>query len=110
MLTPDGTKYRIRYSSLRMIDDFYDPRYRKNCLVTIQKEDYVFFGIARCKLSVDRFVKKEGHRIALERAQEACQLDPLASFFLNSEGTLGYTHVRFVKTLLKHFESLDTKE
>lgn len=116
--TSNGTKYRVRYASPRAGADLFAPRHRKNCLVTIQKEDFVYFGIARCKLSVDNFSKKEGRELALDRAERAgtsCTSEsnnyiPSGLFFISKNGTMGYCSVRYIKTLLKHFETLDTKE
>lgn len=119
--TSTGLKYRVRYASPRAgaYKDLFAPRHRKNCLVTIQKEEYVFFGIARCKLSVDNFSKKEGRELALRRAigfLDVCglktdsSLSGLASFYLDPKGEMGYCSVKYVKTLLKHFEGLDTKD
>lgn len=113
--TTNGQTYRIRYSSPNTKNNLiYVPRHRKNCLVTIEKGEgkdrYVYFGIARCKLSVDRFSKKEGRLLALSRAEEALIIPKVASFYLSEDGTKGYVHVRYVRSLLKHFESLDARE
>lgn len=114
MQTASGLKYRVRYGyqqkevkgTLR-----YYP-HPKNVLVTIPSgKDYVFFGIARCKLSADNFRKKEGRELALNRALQFFNNDTtgLAAFYLSGDGTRGYCHVRYVRTLLRHFEGLDQK-
>ena len=123
--TTDGKKYRVRYASVPKRNaseiDWYN-LLRKNVLVTIEqgsgKDRFVFFGIARCKLSADNFSKKEGRELALSRALkflDICDslgddsLTGLASFYLDDEGARGYCKVRYVKTLLRHFEGLDQK-
>jgi len=113
MLTPDGTKYRIRYSRPYRPSrgDVVRP---KNTLVTVQDGEYVFFGIARCNWSAkstDVFNRKEGREIALDRALKARSVNVAtnSSFCLNGDGTYGYCRVKLVKTLLKHFESLDNE-
>lgn len=115
--TKDGQKYRVRYSR-HTIPWAPNKSHYRNTLVTIQKGDcktgHIYFGIARCKLSTDHFEKKVGRELALSRAEEADRhfsnsTVPRGLFFLDSGGICGYVHVKYVKTLLRHFESLDTK-
>ena len=114
--TKDGTKYRIRYGG-HSYRDAYCKVNPRNTLVTIEigsgENRYVYFGIARCKLSVDNFRKKEGRELALSRAEESMKLytDLLdIDFLLSVGGTMGFCSVKYVRSLLKHFESLDVKE
>lgn len=114
--TSTGQKYRIRYGfqQKEIVSQKGAHRYQrrtKNALVTIQQGNHVYFGIARCKLSTDIFKKKLGRELALIRAQDSFNYYATAAetsmFCLNKDGTAGYCSVRYVKTLLKHFESLD---
>ena|SRR3990167_1117980 len=116
MQTPDGRKYRVRYAG-HSYRDAYCKLNPRNTLVTIEagsgQHRYVFFGIARCKLSTDVFRKKEGRELALSRAEESMKLytDLLdIDFLLSVGGTMGFCSVKYVRSLLKHFESLDVKE
>lgn len=127
MKTTTDEKYRVRYGWVYEkgdeFKDSYSFRHRKNVLVTIQKNDFVFFGIARCKLPQDHFRKVEGRELALARAQNSVNstnmgkdtdaygaLQPRASFYLDSSELMGYCKVKYVKTLLQHFENLDQKK
>ena len=96
--------YRIRYSKT------------KNCLVTIQHGDFVYFGIARCNTKADNFNKKFGREIALNRAVKAVNyfqemeifdwslLDTPMYSDTNLYGVLPVTEVR---KLLRDFEIID---
>lgn len=119
--TSIGLKYRVRYGGYSY-RDAYSKVNPRNTLVTIEKsfekDRYVYFGIARCKLTVDRFTKKEGRELALSRAEEIMKDFDLvygdtpvvvADFYLKEGGTMGWCAVKYVKTLLRHFESLDQK-
>lgn len=93
----------------------------KNCLVTHQPEnsDYIYFGIARCKLSVDNFRKVEGRNLAVQRMKESVNMyskskfesstgqHEKSDFYLQEGGMRGVVHIRYIRTLLKHFETLE---
>lgn len=111
--TKDGQKYRVRYGGYSYRDAWskINPR---NTMVTIEKgtgkDRYIYFGIARCKLSTDRFQKKLGRELALVRAEEAIKENVQVGFYLSKDGTKGSCKIQYVRSLLKHFESLDVKE
>ena len=114
MQTETGQKYRVRYGRQIKWGKPRETVIPKNVLVTIQPPDckFVFFGIARCKLSVDHFSKKEGREIALTRALDAQKSYPVQGeqdFLLSHGGSMGFVAVKYVRTLLRHFEGLDQK-
>jgi hypothetical protein len=58
----------------------------KNTLVAILDGDDVYFGIARCHLRVDTFVKKMGREAALNRATK--MMKAVATCLTNEEANL----------------------
>ena len=104
--------YKIRYSR-------HDPcalgsckehvKQPKDTLITIQDGPVIYFGIARCKRSVDNFRKSEGRKLALDRAlfaKTGLSWPTMSTFYLDETGLLGYCQISYVKLLLKYFESL----
>ena len=102
-------KYRIRYS--RSLRGRTETVVLRNSLVTIQKGDYVFFGIARCNRK-DLFKKTLGRELALNRALDSTtsyKAPETASVHISDDGTMGWCNVKYVRTILRHFEGLDQK-
>lgn len=96
----------------------------KNTLVTIRDDDRVYFGIARCHLTLDNFKKDTGKHIALGRAElamEEYKNSLLTS--MSSNGTLelvdekdtfvahgflrGVISAGRIEELLKYFKDID---
>ena len=103
MKTDAGQKYRIRYGYQQprgyLLPDKSEP---KSTLITIQEGFYIYFGIARCNLRADRFVKKVGRELALSRSESALKsyfpnaIEKAPSFVLNSDGLSGYCSLKRV--------------
>lgn len=116
MQTTDGQKYRVRYSGYSDRDPLLKLSTYRNLspqrtLVTLQKGDTVYFGIARCNLKADKFEKKIGRALALCRALEAVDLQNVmvivdtGTFYIDKTGLRGWVNVKLVKVLLRYFET-----
>lgn len=88
---------------------------KKNTLFGYVVEDLgvVFFGIARCRLRNDMFVKKTGRLIARERAKKLIHLArttdmPLNQDFFISEGFKnGYCKLENLQKMKDFFDHID---
>ena len=91
-----------------------DKQHRKNTLVTMQQDDVIYFGIARCNHhACDEFRKDRGKVIAKARAIRATleqQLDNNddKSIMLHETGLRGHTDKKNVRNLLDYFDNIDT--
>lgn len=111
MLT-NTTREMVRYSKI-------DNGQKKNVLFTFRKNDSVFFGVARCRLQVDKFDKELGLTIAKGRALKALELlEKQGSFLLKdqdqiefvgsireAEPTKGFVKLENIKSLIAWFKS-----
>jgi hypothetical protein len=84
----------------------------KNTMVTIRKDDTIYFGIARCRLNADVAVKEEGKRLAAFRANIAASGVAGAwtidnSLFVHKTGVFGQVNIAEVKKLLEYFDNID---
>jgi hypothetical protein len=89
----------------------------KNTLVTLRDGDTIYFGIARCRLTMDMATKEEGKRWASYRAlQAATDKNLLAdknigemdgTLLVHRDGLLGKVHVESVEKLLNYFDNID---
>ncbi len=97
---------RVRYGRVA------DTHLPKNTLVTIRKDDTVYFGISRCRLSADRFTKEEGKRRAKQRADIAASNVAGAwtidgSFYVHKSGVFGQVAADDIIKLLTYFRNVD---
>jgi hypothetical protein len=99
-------EFRVRYSRIR--------NGLKNTLVTVRDGDKVFFGISRCNIKKDTFIKKFGVEVARGRVDLAVQeVNALGLSFdgdrnLIATGNLrGVVKLENVKELLNLFEDLE---
>lgn len=84
----------------------------KNTLVTVRKEDRVYFGISRCLLSEDRPKKSEGREEAKRKLQKALsEADDDwrqdGSLLIHSTGHFGVVSADEVPRLLEYFRNVD---
>jgi len=98
---------RVRYGRIG------DTRVPKNTLVTVRKDDTVYFGIARCRVNADKFAKDKGVELAKLRANIAqqnptgdCKVDGTLS--IHRSGVFGQVDVTEIKKLLTYFDNIDT--
>lgn len=90
-----------------------DTREPKNTLVTVRKDDQIYFGISRCRITHDKFNKEEGLKLARLRANVAIA-DPKGKwtiddkdFRLHSSGLFGSVNINAVGELLDYFNNID---
>jgi len=110
---------RTRYSRPERKNPWDDKGPGKNTLVTKRIGDILLFGIARCNLHLDTFVKKEGRKEAIKRLADAQKLteewaehlaqDPPGHLMMitSSDGLSGVCSVSIVRGLIQHFEKID---
>ena len=87
----------------------------KNCLVSIQRGDWIYFGISRCNTRFDLVRKKQGRLLAESRAAALLAADTDAThlakeppaFIINSDKLSGVCHVSFVKLALVYFDEIE---
>jgi hypothetical protein len=101
---------RVRYSNI----NGSKTKAHKNTLLTMSKNDLIFFGIARCNLeSGDKFSKKMGKALAVERllAIRTGFLDggdiSTTGLYRSRNMLSGWCTVDSVSELLKHFHAID---
>ncbi|MFA5024151.1 MAG: hypothetical protein WC523_04305 [Patescibacteria group bacterium] len=115
---------RVRYSwnkkvELKKVEDNSDDgivkfkkvikRSPKNTLVTIRDNNSIYFGIARCKLSVSIMDKKEGKYGATTRAQSAKDSYSTVheALYIDDSGLSGRVEIDNIVKLLEYFDNLD---
>ena len=103
-----GVQMRVRYSR--------NGKLCKNTLFTLNDGNVIIFGIARCNLDIgDRFTKKRGKILAVERAlalqKVVCnsKLSYGSGVFPVANMLSGWCSIYSVKDLLQHFNTIDTK-
>ena len=100
---------RVRYSRL---DEKRSP---KNTLYTRLEGENLYFGIARCNVKLDTFVRSVGTHIAEERAKRALSdasetnYSTLGTLTLHSSGLRGVVSRSNVKELIEYFRSVDER-
>jgi len=85
----------------------------KNTLVTIQSNDTVFFGIARCGPN-DTPTKVDGKKIARSRALSAIKGSDsfntdIGNLRVHKSGLIGFVRVDKVQSLLEYFDKVDVE-
>lgn len=97
---------RVRYGRVD------NTRLPKNTLVTIRRDDMIYFGISRCRLDADRFTKEDGKRLAKQRADIAASgvagawtID--GSFYVHKSEVFGQVAVEDISKLLDYFQNID---
>jgi hypothetical protein len=103
-MNKEEKQMRVRYGRL-------EDRSPKNTLVTIKKDNFVYFGIARCNSKLDTFYKSIGTHIAEQRAQLAVSDIGMYSYHdgieIHRSGVRGNTEVENIKSLISYFENID---
>ena len=89
----------------------------KNTLVTLRDGDTIYFGIARCRLTMDVAIKEEGKRWASYRALQAATGKELlhnenlgevsGTMLVHKDGLLGKVNVEEVEKLLNYFDNIE---
>jgi len=80
---------------------------RKNCLITIRRGDYIYFGIARCNLKADKYERDKGYNIAMDRALDAMDNEPRGvSSYVDTHGVYGKYRDKDAKNLIRYFEKM----
>jgi len=103
---------RVRYSRESRKD-----RTPKNTLVTLRRDETVYFGIARCnRIAGDTFKRQGpsgGSTIAQVRLQLALEDNPASlvnrgNVWIHPKGLRGQVNVANVKELIEFFNNVDT--
>ena len=109
-LRPSNTRsVRVRYSRL---DEKRSP---KNTLYTKLEGESLYFGIARCNVKLDTFVRSVGSHIAEERANRALtetensNYATVGSLSVHRSGLRGSVSRSNVKELIEYFRSVDER-
>ena len=106
---------KIRYGRVDIANDNGDVKtinVPKNTLSTHNRNDRVFFGIARCNLNKDACRKETGVRIANTRAQLASEIfdDTTNDWVVDKTGLLGSVKRDSISKLFDYFYSIDSQD
>ncbi len=109
---PNLPHMKIRYNYV--CRDFVGNLMPKDTLITIQDGDYIYFGLARCNLKKDHFIKKEGRKYAFENLCDALEDASLSNLDfcikeVREEGfykLYGVVNKNNIRMLLRFFDDL----
>ena len=83
--------------------------HRRSTLVTVRRDDYVFFGISKCRED-DKWDRKEGLSLAKDQlitALSGPSIEPAGGVTLHHSKLAGICPVDDVIDLLKYFETVN---